>query len=252
MTAYRLPHLLCTLALMGAAAAVAQPAPRSYAVISEIARELSVVGFQESTGTRLDPNLRQKIKVPEGALDKVALATAQLAVKTAAPAATVWLIAPADTDFFDGLQNATVGDTVRMPDDLATALKENRSTHLLLFTRHRASAQFRFTNMRDGEGPLQGLGLYVDRSLKVHDPDIRQSGVGYLAPFAHFRATLIDAGTARIVGTETVRASQVFAASQASSGNPWEALSAAQKMTALSNIIQAEVKRVVPLLVATP
>lgn len=252
MTVNRLLRLLGAMALTSAA--LAQPAPRSYAVISEIAREVSVVGFQEATGTRIDPNLRQRIPIPGGALDKVALVSSQLALKSAAPGASVWLIAPADTDFFDGLQTAAVGDRVAVPDDLAAAFKENRSTHLLLFTRHKAAAQFRFANLSDGEGPLEGLGFYVDRRLKVENRDTSQSGVGYLAPFAHFRATLIDTATTKVIKTETVRASQVLGAGQAQNGsvNPWDALTSAQKINKLRDMVRDEVTRLVPLLVATP
>lgn len=251
MTLNRLLCLLGAVALTSAA--LAQPAARSYAVISEIAREVSVVEFQGRTGTGIEPSLRKRIPIPDGALDKVALVGAQQALKRAAPNASVWLIAPAEEDFFDSLQTAAVGDRVAVPDDLAAAFKENRSTHLLLFTRYKTAAPFLFARVYDGEAPLEGLGFYVDRFLPVEERGI-VSGVGYLAPFAHFRATLIDTATAKVIRTETVRASQVLGAGLAKdgTGNPWDVLSSVERINKLRDMVLDEVTRVVPLLVATP
>ena len=106
-----------------AGAAIAQPETRSYAVVSEVARQVSVVSFQESTGSRLNANLRERIDVPDGALDKVFLISAQKALKLATPAADIWLLAPADSDFF-GLLQTTRGASVTIPDDLLAALRE--------------------------------------------------------------------------------------------------------------------------------
>jgi hypothetical protein len=259
----RFPFLLRAVVLLsslGAALASAQtstappPASRAYAVISEVARDVSVVSFQESTGSRMNQNKRERLPVPDGALDKVALITAQQALKKAAPAASVWLIAPPDSDFFPDLYSATVGETVKVPADLAAAFKENRTTHLLLFTRDKAEAQFRFVHMIDSSGPLDGLGFYVDRRTQVKNLQTSEAGVGYLAPYVHIRATLIEAATSKVVGTKSTQASQLFSAGEAKdgSGNPWEALTAAQKMNTLRDMLRDEVTRLTPLVLAMP
>jgi len=259
----RLKALLLSLgALLASAAATAQaapqaaqpvPLPRSYAVISEVAREVSVVAFQETLGSRLNKNERQRLPVPDGAFDKVALVTAQQALKLAAPVAGVWLIAPAETDFFgNSLQVVAPGDTVKMPADLAAAFKDNRTSHLMLFSRHRAEARFRFVEMTDSTGLLEGMGLYVDRLLKVKNLDTRDTGIGFLGPYVYLRATLIDTATSKVISTQITQATRVFSAGEAKdgSGNPWEALSAAEKMATLRDMLRDEVARLVPLLLA--
>ncbi len=144
-------HGFAVACLWLAVAANAQPTARSYAVVSEVARQVSVVSFQVSIGSLLNNNLRQRIDVPDGALDKVFLISAQKALKLATPGAEIWLLAPADSDFF-GLLQPTQGSKVTIPDDLLGALRERKSTHLLVFTRHRDDADLRFLNGSDGSG----------------------------------------------------------------------------------------------------
>lgn len=232
-------------------AAAQVPLPRAFAVLSEVAREVSVVSFQESTGSRLGNNLRQRIAVPDGALDKVFLLGAQKTLKQGAAAGDIWLLAPADTDFF-GFVQVSQGSDLKIPDDLLAALRERRSTHLLLFTRHRAEADLRFANRSDGTGTLEGMGYYVDHQTLVTNLDTGETVRGYLAAFTHFRATLIDVATQKVVASSATRANLItpVAGSNSSSTHPWATLTAAQKMSQLRVLVEAEVGRMVTELIA--
>lgn len=224
--------------------------PRAYAVVSEVARQVSVVSFQEATGSRFTNNIRQRIDVPDGALDKVFLLSAQKALKQVSPASDIWLLAPADSDFFGFIQPSK-GDRVKIPDDLLQALRERKSTHLLMFTRHRAEADLRFLDSSDGTGTLEGLGYYVDHHTKVRQPDARETGLGYLASYTHFRATLVDVATQQVLASSASLANRITPVAGASVGSahPWEALTSAQKMTQLRDLVISEVDRLVPQLV---
>jgi hypothetical protein len=226
----------------------------SYAVISELAREVSVVGAQNAVGSRIDQSQRQRLPIPDGALDKVALLAAQTALKKASAQAGVWLIAPADTDFFQPAQSFAVGETVVLPPDLSAALKENRSTHLLLMTRFRSDAEFRFSNMTESRSALEGLGLFVERVSKVTNRETGVTGIGFLAPYVFLRVTLIDTATSKVVNSRTTKASRLYSAGEAKdgSGNPWEALTGAEKINTLRDILMREVDRLVPLVLAAP
>lgn len=238
---------LAAVCLWVATAATAQPAARSYAVVSEVARQVSVVSFQETTGSRLNNNRRQRIDVPDGALDKVFLVSAQKALKQATPGAEIWLLAPADSDFFSPLQSSQ-GAKVSIPEDLLAALRERKSSHLLVFTRHRDDADLRFVNVTDSTGQLEGLGYYVDHHSRVRLIEAKEVGVGYLASFTHFRATLIDLATSQVVGTAVTRANIItpVAGAQSGSAHPWDALTPAQKMSQLRDLVISEVERMVP------
>ena len=238
---------LLALGWLAGGAAFAQSVPRSYAVISEVARQVSVVSAQPSIGSRLDSNQRQRIDVPDGALDKVFLLTTQAALKRLGPPSTVWLLAPADSDFFPP-SNFSDGATVKMPEDLAAALKERQSTHLLLYTRHRAEPDLRFDNSTDGTGTFEGLGYYVDQLTRVRDTNTNLVAIGYLASFAHFRVTLIDVASSRVVRTMTTRANFItpVASAQGQSAHPWNTLTPAQKMAQLRDLVIKEVDRMLP------
>ena len=238
---------LLGLAAFAAVAQTAPPPPRSYAVIAEVARQVSVVSMQPGTGSRLDSNMRQRIDVPDGALDKVFLLSAQAALKRLGPPSSVWLLAPADSDFFPPSVFVD-GATVKMPDDLAASLKERQSTHLLLFTRHRADADLRFLNGSEGSGQLEGLGYYVDMTTPVRIVETNERGNGFLASYAHFRVTLIEVASSRVIRTLSTRANLITPVAGAKAGgtHPWSTLSSAQKMTQLRDLVIREVDRLVP------
>jgi hypothetical protein len=244
-----------TVAAMLPAATLAQSGPRSYAVISEIARDVhAIIYAEQGTGTRLQRYQRESLGVPAGTMDKVALLAAQTNLKAASPGAKAWLLAPADSDFFEGGLETATGRTVKLPDDLADAFKQNKTTHLLLFTRHKALAQFRFDNAVEGDTNLEGIGFFVERATRVINRETSTSGIGFLAPFVYFRASLIEVATGKVLKTETARASRVYGAGDSKSGVavPWQALTPEEKMTVLREMLEAEVKRVVPLLTAAP
>lgn len=228
------------------------PLPRAYAVVSEVARQVSVVSFQEGTGSRFNNNMRQRIDVPDGALDKVFLLGAQKALKQGTAAGDIWLLAPSDSDFF-GFVQVSRGDSVKIPDDLLAALRERKSSHLLLFTRHRAEADLRFLDGSGGTGSLEGLGYYVDHHSPIRNLDSGRTEKGYLASFAHFRATLVDVATQKVVGSSASTANRITSVASLASGSshPWATLTPAQKMAQLRDLIDQEVGRMVPELIGS-
>ncbi len=225
----------------------AQAAPRSYAVVSEVARQVSVVSYQPSVGKMGNNNRVQKIDVPDGALDKVFLLAAQKPLKAAPGVADVWLLAPAESDFF-GLTMISDGGRLAIPADLKAALQERKSTHLLLFSRYRADADIRFDNMTESTGPLEGLGYYIDMEMPVRQVNKKEQVYGYLAAYTHFRATLIDVASERVVKSLVTRATRIntAAGNDAKEQHPWQALSAGEKMAQLRDLTQREVARMVP------
>jgi hypothetical protein len=254
-TARRALGALALIAALLPAAALAQTGPRSYAVISEISREVqAIVYVPKGTGTMIDKQQREALGVPAGTMDKLALLAVQHSLKTSAPDVKPWLLAPADTDFFERGLEPIAGRSVKMPADLADAFKDNKTTHLLLLTRHKALAQFRFEDAVDGDTTLEGIGFFVDRFTRVNNRVTSTSGIGFLAPFVYFRASLIEVATGKVLKSETARATRIYAAGDApgQAAVPWQTLTPEQKMTTLREMLEGEVKRIVPLLVATP
>ncbi len=78
--------------------------------------------------------------------------------------------------------------------------------------------------------------------------EAQEVGVGYLASFTHFRATLIDVASSQVVGTAATRANLItpVAGSKSPSAHPWTVLTPAQKMTQLRDLVMQQVERKVP------
>ncbi len=242
--------LLALLAAACAGPAAAQDArPRSYAVLSEIGRDVQVTFFQESTGTRLNNNIVQRLPVTEGALDKVALVSAKTALGKADAGAPVWLIAPLDTDLFEWQMPFVEGAKLRMPDDLAAEMGKRGTTHLLLFTRLRDAANLRAKSARLGTGPLEGIGFYVDKQTEMKNVDTLVNSVGFIAPYMYVRATLIDARTGTVLKMRRITEGQVIAAARPDqSGDPWNMMTPTEKVRHLGTMIDQQVGEAVAAL----
>lgn len=240
---------LVAAALLGAGAHA--QSQRSYAVISEMAREVSLYTYQPQVGSRLNANPVTRLPIADGIFDKVALLKAKETIEKNDPGARIWLIAPAATDFFDARASVTEGGSFAIPDDLAAGMKERGTTRLLVLNRARAPAKFQFANTSAGEGTIEGAGFYVDRGVPVKNNETLQNSAGYMAPYLYVRATLVDAPSGRILATRRVLASRVVIARTAEeSQHPWNLLTAADKANALGDMIKAEVERSIVELLA--
>lgn len=259
MKAVRRRALAALAALLGglASATTAQAQdkpPRAFAVVSEMAREISVVTFQESTGSRLGANMRSRIAIPEGTLDKAALFAARSTLQRAAPGAAVWLMAPLDSDLFGTRQSAAEGELLALPADLAAEMKARGTTHLLLMQRFRGEAQLQAMREFIGTGQLDGVGLYVDRTSKMTDGDSgAELGRGYIAPYLYLRLSIVDPASGRVLRTQVVKDSRVIASVDGAAGvHPWDFYSPAQKVQMIHDGMVGAIERVVPELVAGP
>lgn len=233
------------------ALAAAQPAPRSFAVYSEVAREINVVTFQESTGSRLSANLVSRVPIPQAALDNVVLLTARQALEQSDRGGRNWLIAPLDSDMFDPLQMPPEGATLKLPDDLAAEMKRRGLSHLLLFTRFRGDANLKSRNATLGSGPLEGLGFYIDRVTPLTRADTREDGAGFLAPFIYVRVTLVDGANGRVLRTRRVGEGHVIAnVPGAGGGDPWDVMTPTEKVQRLTDMITREIGALLPEVLA--
>jgi hypothetical protein len=238
--------------LTSAGVASAQGAPRSFAVYSEVAREISVVTFQEATGSRLDTNLVTRIPIPKAALDQTVQVLARQEVGKTDPGGKSWLIAPLDSDLFDARGAYVEGSTVTLPADLKAAMKERGLSHLLLFTRYRSDAALKAVNGMVGTGQLEGLGFYIDRQSPIKVKDSRMEGVGFLAPYLYVRVTLIDGATGRVLRSRRVVEGHVIANArpQGTAADPWEVMTPVEKVQRLSDMIMVEIGKVLPEVLA--
>ena len=240
--------LLASVLLAAAPWATAQGSPpRHYSVLSELARELLVITFQPAVGSNLDSNLRQRMPIPGGLIDRTALTMAKAHIVAKEPVSRVSTFAPLDSDVFDSRQSFTDGSVAGMPPDLQDALRQQGSSHLLLLSRYQGDAAIQFRDGKIGSGRMEGLGFYIDNQTDVSRAGEGVSGRGFLAPFVYIRATVIDAATGRVVRSRVyTRSTPVPASAGTESAHPWEALNSTQKVRMLTEMLDEALRAVVP------
>jgi len=237
--------------LLAAAASATAQDKRSFAVISELARDVSVVTAQPGSIAQAGPNPVARLAIPEGTLDKVVLLTAKTAIANAEAGAPVWLVAPLDTDLFGPEQSLSEGATAKLPADLAAAMASRGSTHLLLVTRFRGEARLPLRGVQMGTGTLEGLGFYIDRYTPLPAVDGGADVPGFLAPYLYARAVLIDARSGRVLRTRRIGEGKIIANVRSTPpADPWNLLSPTDKVQRLSDLIVDDLGALMPVLLA--
>ena len=233
------------------AAAVAVPV---YALLSVIGDRLDVVVRQPQTGTRVDNNRRQPVAITEPIFDSAAVSAAGRAIRQIFPKAELAVLDTRSQVLFDKQQTLFQinNDVMTMPDAIRDALRQQGATKLILIRKYRDDAHFQFaTGHSDGAGKIEGLGFYVDGTWETRNIDAKtgevRSGRGFIAPFAYLEVTLVDFPSGNVVGKKTVTGSFQVGAGRAAQdiGEPWSALSSAEKVQLINRLIEREVSSAV-------
>lgn len=229
-----LRHVVLCAALC--AASVAHAATERWAALSLLGDRINFVTARMQTGTNTNPNLVKAVPMQDAVLDRLALRTVMDAKVAGLPdIVALGLRDPAIYALQDRLfapegQASLAG--------LRKALEPSGVTHVLLLAKMRADARFPVVDGYIGIGSVEGLGFYVDRSTAVRRAETGVSDNGYLAPFAYYRLVLFDLAAGRIVAEETVRASSAHALASTGELDPWNVLSAEQKVDELERLMQ--------------
>ena len=264
---HRLMMLLVLVAgLVGVNAKNALAAPDTpadtpvYAVLSLIGDRLDIVIRQLQTGARVDRNGHQPLPITDPIFDDAAVRAAGNAVRQAIPKAEIAALNTRSQVLFD--KQATLfdvsGDTMAIPDAIKDALREQGATKFVLVGKHRGDASFKFASgVFDGAGKLEGLGFYLDGTWKTYAVDPKtgarsQAGKGFIAPFAFMEVTLVDILSYRVLGKKKVAAYYMAGSGRAEQdiGEPWSALTSADKVRLVNKLVEREVAAAVQGLVA--
>jgi len=240
--------LACLAFAIVAAPVSAADAQRHFAVLSLIGDALTVVTYEGATGTHLDRNQHQSLPVKDPVFDQAALFAVDDALKLRAPGATVQLLGAAPS-MYEHEERFFKGSTAVLPPELRKGMAG--ATHLILITKHRDEARLKTAQGAIGAGSIEGLGFYIDKVIWMTRSDTGESAQGMLGPFVYIKASLIDLQSSSVLSQRQITASTTLSAGRAEKGiNPWDALPAAKKVEILRNIINEELTRVVPELLA--
>lgn len=226
---------------------------RKYAVLSLIGDGMLISQFVPSTGGRLDPNTKDFIPIVEGVFDKSALLAANGALKALDPESKPVLLFARERTLYEA-QNKMLdsgGKTVDLMEHLRGLLAGTGATHLILLTKLRHGARLKMHDATVGSGTLEGVGFYIDSSMPTQSAKTGESGTGIIAPFAYFRIELIDMARGQVVNEDRVVESTTVSSRNTTAQHAWNALSGAQKVRVLQDLVTRETTRVIPKLVQT-
>jgi hypothetical protein len=249
------PHrrftVLAALALIAGAASAADapassPAPaRTYAVVSLIGDQFSVVSRRPDVGTRVDPNERVAFPIPDAVFDRIAANAVEKGLNDVRPATPVLQALIRDSRLF-ALQDKLLGESEESHDmriALRDLLVKAGATHLILVTKRRGEARFTTVNGTiGGGGSISGLGFYLDNETRMGNVDSKREGVGFLAPFSYLMVTLLDLPTMQVIRSKPSLESLMWLpVEKEGADRAWDALTAKEKVDALELLIRRAV-----------
>jgi hypothetical protein len=229
----------------------AQAASRRFAALSLLADQLDVVYARPSTGSHLDRNQRQSVDADAGAFDRLALQALQRAVQRSEPGAQVTMLAlPTTSRLYTEPDRIFGSKAVALPGAVVDALIAAKATHLFLLTKIRDDVRVPLVDRTIGIGTVRGLGFYVDTEVRLQRQQTGEVSSGVLAPFVYVRLSLVDVASGEILRDQSIRAMRPFIPAGRDALDPWQLLTAEEKVDALKSLLEDELARVVPMLMA--
>ena len=226
-----------------AAASSAASAPtRTYAIVSLIGDEFSVVSRRTEVGTNLNPNERTVLPVPDAVFDRIAAAELETLVLRAKPGTPVLRALIRDPRLF-ALQDKLLTESSESHDmriALRDLLAKAGATDLFLITKHRGTPMFQMvTGKKAGAGSIGGIGFYIDNQSLIYNTVTKVEDEGFLAPYAYVAVSLLDLGSMRVVKTGNGRETTIsIAAERGGALHAWDALTPKEKVDALDLVIR--------------
>jgi hypothetical protein len=231
---------LALLPLLAAGAASASEI-KKIGVMSVLGRELQVVIHAPTTGSRVDRNAKDTIKMGPGDFENFVLSTTQERARREGLGEALLLARPAN----GSMPWQRDGQAVMVTRSLLEAAQAAKLSHLVLIQPARAEAKLQMLKTAIGSGQLEGLGFYVDTTVDVEMEDTKQMSSGFLAPYAYFDMYLVEVATLDLQAEYRARASIALADPVRQGADPWQALSAERKVEVIRKLIQEEVEKAV-------
>jgi hypothetical protein len=224
-----------------------------FALLSLVGDKLEIVIKQLQTGSNLNQNRRQPVPIDSPIFDSTAASAAGNAIKRALPRAELALLNTRSTPLFERQRILfdDQGDRLGVPEAILDAARKQGANRLLLILKRRDDASFEFTATGDfaDAGKLEGLGFFLDSTMETSATDnsgLRVArGRGFIAPYVFVDVMLLDVATRKVLGKRAITAS-VMATSGRSGQDihePWNAMSSADKVRHVNQLIEREVGR---------
>jgi hypothetical protein len=135
-----------------------------------------------------------------------------------------------------------------LPEWALNAVRQRRLSHVLLVTRQRSEVNLR-TGDGDtiGRGTADGIGFYIDTLYQVRNATTGAVAKGALGPHVFVELTLMHTESARVVRHYTIREQWLVAPAESMAEvDPWNFLSAEQKVASLRSALERGLRRALP------
>lgn len=217
-----------------------------YAVVSLVGDQLTVAVRQLATGTRLNRTENSVLPVPGQGLDDEVLEEVDKLLPTLVPGAEVSLLGLSSAEAY----RAPTDKLLQLPA-LQKALQAERPDRIVLIRKLRSDARLQLSDGNVGNGNLEGLGFYIDSTLRLEQEGAGRTDKGFISPYVYIQLTLLGGHDLREIETVPVTASRAFAASAGPTGLAWDALSNEEKVATLRTMLHEAVRTKLPKLLAS-
>ena len=223
------------------AASAAAASPPTYAVLSLIGDEFTVVTRRAESSSRLDPNDKIVVPVPDATFDKVALEAAERVLSRLKPVSPVLRFSIRDARLF-ALQDRVLVDTPEshgIREALLGLLRESHVEKLVLLTKRRDEARFQLQSTTTGSGKIAGLGFYIDPLMPIYRNDTGAHGNGFLSPYVYIDVALVDVASMRVIrSVPALESTMSTDAGKSDTFRAWDSMTGEQKVQALDRLIR--------------
>ncbi len=223
----------------------------TYAILPLVGDHLTVVTAFPTVGSHQDQNRYEAVPVTDTVFDDIARTTVEASIRELRPAATVVLLRVNDASPYAAaakLADGNASEIGELLELLKGKMPDIAAGRAILILPFRAQPNMRARHGYFGTGKVAGLGFYVSRLNRVRRSDTGELGEGYLGVFANFRLVLVDIQTRAVLAQEVIEVGTIFSSARAAERDPWNALSAQQKVAAVGTLMRGEIERRLPKL----
>ena len=234
--------LACTAAAQDRSAATAD-----YAVVSIIGDRFTVA--DRNTDVRREGHQGYTFPLGSASLDGATLAAVKQVVAERIPGAKVSLALIREPAVYEAEAEvlSLSRETQPLVDALQPVLGQIKARRLILVSKVREPVDVHFADVyKERPGVLEGLGFYLDPGMRIQNTQSLERSVGYIGVFAHFRVSIVDQETHRVLDEERVAEMKAFRDERK---EPWESYTPEQKVAMIKSAVAGQIRNVLPALI---
>ncbi len=224
-------------------------AAQTFAALSLVGYEMSIIQAGYSTGSSRDTNIHQPMPMPDRALDLAALRAVDQAMRKARPDAKVVLLSGNDPAWAAAAkQGLNVGSSEfdALAKGLGKAGEQVGAQRVIVVLPARGDLRMTVAQGALGGGRAAGIGVYLDPHTRLGRSDNREAADGFLGVFANFRVTVIEAPGGRVLADDVITSGRAYSAARSTTTDLMNVLTGERKVQVIESLLRTEIARILP------